>query len=382
MPVTTVEAFLDHLQQSNLLSADAWKDVQAQTERASADVSPEQIARQLVENKLLTHWQASMLLAGRNAFFLGRYKLLDQLGQGGMGAVFRAEQIPLGRIVAVKVMAKKLVKDENAVARFRREIEAAAALNHPNVVTALDADEVDGTHFLVMDYVRGEDLGAMIKGGKRLPLGEACEYIRQAALGLQHAFEKGLVHRDIKPSNLLLRVESRELRDEGQDSASQLSTFDSRPMIKILDMGLAKFENETAEDGGLTSTGQIMGTPDYISPEQSRNTKNADIRSDIYSLGCTLFRLLAGRLPFTGNNAIEKITARLMEDAPLLRSLCPEAPLELEAVLKKMLTRDPAARFQTPIEVADALSPFAKLPMASGGRQSPGNATLRNRPRH
>ena len=280
-----------------------------------------------------------MLLAGRHAFFLGKYKLLDHLGEGGMGSVLNAEQSPLGRLVAIKTLRKDLVASKNLVARFQREIQAAAALNHPNIVAAYDADSIAGRHFLVMEYVEGRDLGVLIKGGKKLPIGEACEYVRQAALGLQHAHEQQMVHRDIKPSNLML---------------------DSTGRVKILDMGLARIVHTAdSQQTELTHTGQVVGTPDYISPEQAHDTRTADIRSDIYSLGCTLYRLLTGKVPSQGDGAVAKITARLVDDPPTLRKALSDAPEELEAVLLKMMMRDVAERYQTPTEVVQALAPFA-----------------------
>jgi len=342
-----VETFLANLEKSNLLAADVLQPVRDEAERGGMSLAVESFAPKLVERGLLTPWQAAELAAGRTSFFLGKYKLLGELGRGGMGAVYKAIHSRLGRVVALKVMAPKLVSDEQAVARFRREIEAAAALNHPHVVAAFDADHVEGTHFLVMEYVEGESLADLLKRQNRLPVTTACEYIRQAALGLAHAHERGMAHRDIKPANLLLT-----------------RTADGQPLVKILDMGLARFTSERREDSDLTSTGQVMGTPDYIAPEQARSTKSADIRSDIYSLGCTLFRCLTGQLPFEGESVVEKLMARAMGDAPRLRQYLPEAPAPLEAVVSRMLARDPAARYQTPTEVAAALGTLVTLNLA------------------
>lgn len=341
MKTATVDDFLKALQSSRLLSPDEYDQVcNDATQSPPADA--ESLARSLVQNRRLTRWQAGMLLAGRTAFFLGKYKLLNELGRGGMGAVFQAEQASLGRIVALKIMAQKLVQDAEAVARFHREIHAAAALIHPHVVTALDADHVQNTHFLVMEYVAGEGLDTVVKREAPLPILTACEYVRQAALGLQHAHECGMAHRDIKPSNLLLTW-----------------TADREPLVKILDLGLARFTSAASDDQGeLTRTGQVMGTPDYIAPEQARSTKNADIRSDIFSLGCTLFQLLTGKLPFTGESVMEKLMARAVGAAPPLRGFRPEAPPELEAIVAKMLAYDPQQRYQTPEEVATALAGF------------------------
>ena len=348
MPVVAAGKFLECLRASRLLTDAQFQELQSEARRNPA-AAPHELARWLVDRHVITRWQAKMLLSGRTAFFLGKYKLLSELGHGGMGAVFQAQQAPLGRIVALKVMAQKLLENPGAVARFEREIQASAALQHPNIVTAFDADRVQNTHFLVMEYVAGQSLDDVLKREKRLPIATGCEYVRQAALGLQHAHERGMAHRDIKPSNLLVT-----------------GTSDGEPLVKILDMGLARFTSESRESGELTTTGQILGTPDYIAPEQAKNTKSADIRSDIFSLGCTLFRALTGRIPFGGESIMEKLSSRLLDDAPKLRTLLPEAPAKLEAVIQKMLTRDPAQRFQTPAEVATALSLFAR-PDAAGG---------------
>ncbi len=339
--------FLEQLKISHLVSSE---EVRKASGRLASGVSATNVVRGLVDEKRLTSWQGQMLLSGqKTSFFLGKYKLLSLLGQGGMGAVFKAEQIPLGRIVALKVMAAGLVKDQAAVARFHREIQAAAALEHPNVVTTFDADHVDQTTFLVMEYLDGESLNEVLERCGRIPPATACEYIRQAALGLQHAHERGMAHRDIKPSNLLLT-----------------QTAEGVPLVKILDMGLARFTGGDCDSGELTKTGQVMGTPDYIAPEQAMRTKDADIRSDIYSLGCTLFRMLTGVVPFSGDNVMEKLMARAMNEAPLVRKHCPELSAELEAVVARMLAREPSLRYQTPLEVAKALEKFASTPFDRG----------------
>jgi WD40 repeat protein len=339
--MTGPATFLDLLERSHLLSDRQMADVQREVEQSGPSLSPPELAQRLVDRRLLTAWQARHLLAGETLFFLGKYKLLDELGHGGMGAVFKAEQAGIGRVVALKVMAEKLVRDETAVARFHREIRAAAALNDPHVVAAFDADQAQNRHFLVMEYVEGEALDVVLKRERRLPIATACEFVRQAALGLQHAHELGMAHRDIKPGNLLVTRDS-----------------SGAPLIKILDLGLARFTSERTTDAELTTTGQVMGTPDYIAPEQARSTRSADIRSDIFSLGCTLFRAVTGRLPYEGESVVEKLMARALAEAPPLRQFCPEAPPALELVVARMLARDPKARYQTPREAAAALAPF------------------------
>lgn len=345
----TTDEFLRTLEASNLLPAVTVGKIR-QRVLQTPGVDAKRCARGLVEKGLLTGWQARQLLAGRNAFFLGRYKLLDRIGKGGMGMVFKAQHAVMDRAVALKVMSHALLKNPRAVARFNREVKAAAALHHPNIITAYDADAVGTTHFLVMEYVDGLDLNQWLKNNGPLAVPAACECAMQAAEGLNHAFHQGMVHRDIKPVNLVVTWSS-----EGD-----------RPVIKILDMGLARFISEAREGGGVTRTGQTIGTPDYIAPEAAQNFKKADIRADIFSLGCTLYKLLTGRLPFGGENTMEKLLSRTQQDAPRVRELRPEVPAELEAVIAKMLSRDPADRYQTPAEVSAALASFAASTSGQG----------------
>lgn len=343
MAVMNIESFLRALEQSNLLPPELLDRVVRRVREGNPNVDPRSVAKWLIDKKYLSLWQANNLLAGRTAFFLGRYKLLDRIGQGGMGVVFKAQHAVMDRIVALKVMSQALLDKPHAVARFNREVKTAAALNHPNIIAAFDADCVGNTHFLVMEYADGNDLNQWLIGRGPLPVSAACEFAMQAAEGLGHAHRQGMVHRDIKPVNMLL----------------VWSAESDKPVVKILDMGLARFVSETQEDGGLTRMGQTIGTPDYIAPEAAENFKNADIRADIFSLGCALFKLLTGRLPFGGTNTMEKLLARATKPAPLVRQLRPEVPAEVEAVVAKMLATDPAQRYQTPAEVAAALAPFA-----------------------
>lgn len=364
----SADGFLQRLADSRLLEPESLKTASRLASGGSPDATI--VAARLVENGLLTNWQAQALLAGRTTFFLGKYRLLDELGRGGMGVVFEAAHEKLGRQVALKVMSRRLVENPDAVARFRREIAAAAALNHPGIVHAYDADCVKNVHFLVMEYVEGETLSALSRRVGPLPVHLACDYVRQAALALQHAHERGLVHRDIKPSNMLLtrgvpRKGSDADATPDDDTRHEESAFAVRPRIKILDFGLARYTSELSADGGITTTGQMMGTPDYVAPEQAQDVKQADIRSDIYSLGCTLFRLLAGRSPFAGSNPMEVLMARVLTDAPRIGSLRADVPPELDDIVARMLQRDPDKRFQTPNEVAGALSAFCQADAAS-----------------
>jgi uncharacterized protein (TIGR03067 family) len=282
-----------------------------------------------------------------------RYRVRELLGVGGMGAVYRAEHLLMERPVALKVINRSLTDRPALVERFRREVKAAARLAHPNIVTAFDAEQAGDTHFLVMEYVEGTSLARVLAERGPLPVAEACAYARQAALGLQHAHEQGMVHRDIKPHNLMLTPGGR---------------------VKILDFGLARFASEAALPGALlaeppagpttpaaslTQTGTVVGTPDYIAPEQARDAHAADIRADLYSLGCTLYDLLTGRAPFPEGTAVEKVRAHLERAPRPLTELRGDVPAALARVVAKLLAKDPARRYQTPAEVAAALAPFA-----------------------
>ena len=280
---------------------------------------------------------------------LGDYELLEELGRGGMGVVYKARQVYLNQTVALKILPHRYLDDPQAVSRFRREMQSIGGLNHPNIVQAYNAGEAGGVHFLVMEFVDGVNLqqfvGIGIPPGGPLGVGAACEIIRQAALGLQHAHEHQLVHRDVKPANLMLCR-------SGQ--------------VKLLDLGLAKFHADRRGDAlpqhSLTQPGVTMGTIDYMAPEQWENPAAADIRADIYSLGCTLFFLLTGQPPY-GDPAYDtsrkKLMAHVVAPIPSLVDRCPDCPQDLEEVYKTMLAKDPRQRFAVPAEVAEALGEFA-----------------------
>jgi serine/threonine protein kinase len=266
-----------------------------------------------------------------------RYRVLKLLGQGGMGAVYLAEHLRMKRKVALKVINSNFLGAEQGLARFHKEVEAAAALSHPNIVQAYDADEAGKLHFFVMEYVEGTDVSAHLKTQGTLPIAQACGIIRQAALGLQHAHEAGMVHRDIKPHNLMLTKKGE---------------------VKILDFGLARFAKDSKGDGQLTGTGVVMGTADYIAPEQTSDSRQVDIRADIYSLGCTLYQLLSGKVPFPTGSVIEKMIKHAIDQPPSLATLCPQLPDSLIRIVAKMMAKAPEQRYQTPEEVALALASF------------------------
>jgi tRNA A-37 threonylcarbamoyl transferase component Bud32 len=272
---------------------------------------------------------------------LGQYELLEKLGEGGMGAVYKARHRLMDRVVAIKVIHPRHVAHPGARERFRREIRALARLDHPHIVRAQYADEADGVHFLVMEYVPGSSLAQEVAAQGPLSVARACATIQQAAEALQCAHEASLVHRDIKPSNLLITP-------DGQ--------------VKVLDLGLALVREEAVPGGGVTAVGEVMGTYDYMAPEQWRDTHSVDIRADLYSLGCTLYFILTGHPPFAAEQYALPAWKKLAHAAvPItsIRERRPDVPVALEAVLRRLLAKDPDERYGTPAEVVRALAPFA-----------------------
>jgi serine/threonine protein kinase len=322
---------------SGICSAD---ELDAQLEEGT-DLSgdPNRLAVQLVRRGVLTTFQAKLLLAGRvNGFKLGPYVIREQLGRGGMGIVYLADHKTLRRKVALKVLIPP--KDANgaklAVERFLREARAAAALNHPNIVRLHDVGQQGTINYLIMELVEGSTLeNLLVKGGPITP-SRAVGYIAQAAAGLQHAHESGFVHRDIKPCNLML----------GNDGT-----------IKILDMGLARSFASSDKLTEQLDSGAILGTSDYISPEQAIGGSEVDIRADIYSLGVTFFALVTGKPPFSGTTP-QKLMQHQMKTAPILTELDPTFPEGLAKVVAKMLSKKPSQRYQTPADVIAALAPW------------------------
>jgi serine/threonine protein kinase len=298
----------------------------------------EQLLRELYKQNLLTKFQAQQIAAGKiKALTLGAYTLLDKIGAGGMGQVFKAHHRRMDRLVAIKMLPTAMTKDAAALARFEREVRAAAKLRHPNIVAADDAAEANGVHFLVMEFVEGQDLSSLVKNNGPLGVAKAVDYILQAARGLEFAHSKGVIHRDVKPPNLLLSNDG---------------------IVKILDMGLARIDapgGDAETQAELTGTGAVMGTVDYMAPEQALDTKHADARADIYSLGISLYFLIAGKAAYGGETIMEKLLAHRERPIPSLQDAQTTVPKQLDAIFRKMVAKRTEDRYHTMSEVIEAL---------------------------
>ena len=337
---TVVKNFLSSLEQSAILPADQF----FLTEKATKDGldTEEKLVDWLVGQGWLTKWQANHLSSGEVHFFLGDYLLLDHIATGGMGAVYKARKWDSANVVAMKLLSQQSTSDPIQLARFRREISLLSKLDHPTIVKAYHAETAGELVYLVMEYVPGDDLWEWLRQYVHLPLDFACECIRQACIGLEYAATFGMVHRDIKPANLIVAWPK-----EG-----------GPPLCKILDLGLARLRDVADGDKPLTASGQFVGTPDYVSPEQCHDARKVDVRSDIYSLGITLYEMLCGALPFQAATPLEAILLKENSEAPPLRSRMGNVSPELEEVVGKMIACNPDKRFQTHIETAKALEPF------------------------
>jgi serine/threonine protein kinase len=342
---TTIDEFLELVRKSGVVEEKrlgAYLD-KARTAQA-LPAEPARLAGVLVRDGVLTQFQAEQFLQGKwRRFTIGKYKVLERLGQGGMGSVYLCEHKLMRRRVAVKVLPTAKADDTSSLERFYREARAVAALDHPNIVRAYDIDQDDKLHFLVMEHVDGSSLQEIVKKVGPMDVLRACHYIRQAALGLQHAHESaGLVHRDIKPGNILV---------------------DRNGIVKVLDMGLARFFHD--EEDVLTRKYEenVLGTADYLAPEQALDSHSVDIRADIYSLGATFYFCMTGRRPFEEGSVAQKLIWHQTRQPKPLRQLRPEIPEGVAAVVEKMMAKDPGHRYSTPAEVADALAPWTQTPI-------------------
>jgi serine/threonine protein kinase len=302
---------------------------------------PAQLAAAMVRDGLITNFQCEQFLQGKwKRFCIGKYKVLERLGSGGMGSVYLCEHKLMRRRVAVKILPHAKAEDPAALERFYREARAVAALDHPNVVRAFDIDQDDKLHFLVMEFVDGSSLQDVVKKSGPLDPMRSAHYMRQAALGLQHAHESaGLVHRDIKPGNVLV---------------------DRNGIVKILDMGLARFFHDEEDILTKKYDENVLGTADYLAPEQALDSHSVDIRADIYSLGATFYYCLTGRTPFSEGTVAQKLIWHQTRQPKSIRTIRPEVPEELVAVIERMMSKDPSQRYQTPTAVADVLEPFTQ----------------------
>ncbi|MCA9101789.1 MAG: protein kinase, partial [Planctomycetales bacterium] len=325
-----LEAFAQNLSSSGLMTSDEFQAVCDSLPPNDTSRNTTSLVNELVRRKRLTRFQAAQLCHGNTTgLSYGNYVVLDELGAGGMGVVFRAQHRRMKRVVALKVLPAETMKSEVAIQRFHREVEAAAKLTHPNIVAAYDADESDGVHFLVMEYVEGENFTQLVRRVGPLAVDRAIDLCLQTARGLLHAHERGIVHRDIKPSNLLI---------------------DPDGIVKILDMGLARMrapDDSDAEGDDLTQSGRVMGTVDYMAPEQALDAKRADHRADIYSLGCTLHFLLTGNVLSPPGAMTKKLLWHQSGQVPSLCELRSDAPKSLDNVFQTMLAKRPEDRQQT-----------------------------------
>lgn len=349
MHLESAEDLIEALRVSGLFAPDRFEAVRGELAPMRSNAAA--IVAHLIAHEYVTNYQLKKVLRGRAAeLHIGPFVVLDRLGSGGMGKVYRARH-PDGRTVALKVVRSALVANPTVRGRYAREVQAASKLNHPNIVAILSSGEAKGRVYLAMEFVDGIDLARLMHDYGVLAVVEACEYVRQAALGLQHAHERGLVHRDIKPSNIVVAGER------------HLPQATEAAVVKLLDLGLARaIDPDDMVSPDLTRDHAVVGTPDYMAPEQAKNSKLVDARADLYSLGCTLYFLLTGRVPFPSGGAIEKILAHQTEPPPPIQALRKEVPQRLAEIVVRLMAKRPDDRFQTAGELAAALVPFARYP--------------------
>ncbi len=350
---TSVREYCNLLMKSKLLPPDEVERLHGRwrEETRGADEQVDQFRKFLVTRRTLTEYQAALIQRGRaENFFLDGYKILDRIGKGQMGGVYKAVH-NLGQVVALKILPASRAKEQRVLGRFQREARLLTQLDHPNVVRAFQFGDANGVHYIVMEYLEGETLDEVLTRRKRLPWAEAVRIVHQALNGLQHLHERRMVHRDLKPANLMLTPAA------GKPD----TTWDAT--VKILDIGLGRelFDEDTPEgqiETQLTDEGAVLGTPDYLAPEQARDARSADIRADIYSLGCVLFHCLTGRTLFPETNIMAQMLKHATEKPAPLASLVPDVPPGLQAAIDGMLAKSPNDRYATPAMAAGALKPF------------------------
>ncbi|NLX54752.1 MAG: serine/threonine protein kinase [Planctomycetaceae bacterium] len=337
------QALLDLLERSKLLSADQVARAVAEWESLHGESLPEdaeRLADHLVATQVITRWQADNLLRGKyKGYFLGKFKLLGLLGSGGMSSVYLAEHTLMRRKQAIKVLPRKRVGDASYLERFKLEALATAALDHPNIVRVYDIDNERDIHYLVMEYVPGRDLQTIVTSDGPLDYADAARYVAQAAHGLQHAHDAHLIHRDVKPANLLL---------------------DDHGLIKVLDLGLALFARGDHASLTLLHNENVLGTADYLAPEQALSSHDVDSRADIYGLGCTLYFLLTGHPPFPEGTLAQRIVKHQSQSPPDIRVDRPDCPRDLLNICTRMMQKDPRQRYSHMHEVAAALEGWVR----------------------
>ena len=383
MGISSSGIFMDTLRQHSLLSPDQLAQLSDLAQGRCGDARL--FGKLLLQKGWLSVYQVNQLLAGNgHELLIGPYYVLDKLGQGGLSSVYKGRHRDNGNLVAIKIIKPEVFASPEGRQQFLQEVEAMARLDHPNIVQFCDADQFKDTYYFAMEYVDGTDMGKVVRLCGALPVHEACDYIRQAALGLQHAYERNLVHRDIKPVNLFLThisLGSPSTADTLFATRHQLSTETRnssatmlmKPIIKILDWGLASLRNpkgqnnDPAEDLGKS----VVGTADYLSPEQARNANTVDIRGDIYSLGCSLYFLLTGQAPYPDGSLMQKIMQHQQAEPRPIEEFRADVPTGLIALLKRMMAKQPEDRFQTPASAALSLLPFTRRSQLPSGEIVP-----------
>ena len=369
IPTATVTEFCGLLARSRLLPA---TEVDALHEKwaggaAGGDADVDGFRRFLVAGRYLTEYQAALVQRGRaDGFFVGGYVILDRIGKGRSAGVYRAVHSS-GQVIALKVLPASKARNPQVLARFQREGRLLTQLNHPNIVRAYQLGAAGSVHYIAMEYLEGETLDEVLARRKQLPAPEAARVVYQALQGLQHLYERRMVHRDLKPANLM----AVPAPGPGQPDTTLGAT------IKILDIGLGRelFDEDAAGPGdpAVTADGAILGTPDYLAPEQARDARGADVRADVYALGCVLYHLLAGRPPFVEKSVMATMVKHATEPVPPVTQFAPAVPPGMLVVMSRMLAKDPAGRYQTPGEAAAALRPSlpADAPGASDSKVLP-----------
>jgi eukaryotic-like serine/threonine-protein kinase len=338
MAKVTSAQFVELAHKSQLAEADAIDGLVASIKADYGGELPENaddVAKEFKKAGLLTQWHCEKMLQGKyRGFFLGKHKLLGHLGSGGMSTVYLAEHLVMHHKRAVKVLPKSKLGKNSYLLRFQQEAKAIAALNHPNIVRAFDIDNENDTHYIVMEYVDGLDIQSLVKKHGPLSFDQVADFTLQSAAGLQHAHDRGLIHRDVKPANLLVN---------------------SQGVVKVLDLGLALFADEEQASLTMEHNDKVLGTADYLAPEQAINSHNIDFRADIYSLGCSMYFMLTGKPPFPEGSIAQRIAKHQKVMPDDIRKKRPDCPGELDGICVKMMQKDPRFRYADCNQIVEVL---------------------------